>query len=319
MSHNVGILAPGKGWGNFVSYISCFKTISRARKTNVILITKEFSSAKSYLKDQEFVKEFYEIPDNKRGPFQSIKYLFKLHKILSKAKLDEVFVFHSSVTLVLICYLANIKNIYAPGIGYQNFFLKKKNKLYEKFFSKKFDSVEETKNLTKKILNIKKIEFLPLVYNTIIDEKLVGICIACSGPEKQWGVENYKQLINFLIKKNYNKFLLLSGIDQSNLEKIIISNFEKTSEFIETSNKSIGEVIPYLKKCKFVIGNDTGFSHLSVAYSKKTYVILGDCPPHTYSQLILPIDKDDNVERSTDSIKTIKLEKVLNYLNKNII
>ena len=78
-------------------------------------------------------------------------------------------------------------------------------------------------------------------------------------------------------------------------------------------------MIPYLKKCKFVIGNDTGFSHLSVAYSKKTYVILGDCPPHTYSQLILPIDKDDNVERSTDSIKTIKLEKVLNYLNKNII
>ena len=49
MSLNVGILAPGKGWGNFVSYISCFKTISKVRNTNIILITKEFSSAKSYL------------------------------------------------------------------------------------------------------------------------------------------------------------------------------------------------------------------------------------------------------------------------------
>ena len=319
MSHNVGILAPGKGWGNFVSYISSFKTISKARNKNVILITKEFSSAKSYLEDQKFVKEFYEIPDNKRGFFKSIKYAFKLYKILSRAKLDEIFIFHSSVTLVLISYLSNIKNIYAPGIRYQNFFLKKKNKLYEKFFSKLIEPVEETNNLTKKILKIEKINFLPLEHNTITDKKLVGICIACSGPEKQWGIDNYIEIINFLIKNNYNKFLLLSGIDQSNLEKNIVNNFSKNIEFIDTSTKTIGEVIPYLKKCKFVIGNDTGFSHLSVAYSKKTYVILGDCPPHTYSNLILPIDKDDDVKRSIDSIKTIKLEKVLNYLNKNLI
>ena len=56
MSHNVGILAPGKGWGNFVSYISCFKTISRIKNKKIILITKEFSNAKSYLGDQDFVK-----------------------------------------------------------------------------------------------------------------------------------------------------------------------------------------------------------------------------------------------------------------------
>ena len=178
MSLNVGILAPGKGWGNFVSYISSFKTISKARNTNVVLITKEFSSAKSYLEDQQFVKEFYEIPDNKRGFLKSIKYAFKLYKILSKAKLDEIFIFHSSVTLVLISYLSNIKNIYAPGIGYQNFFLKKKNRLYEKFFSKTIDPVDETNNLTKKILKIEKINFLPLEHNTITDEKLAGICIA---------------------------------------------------------------------------------------------------------------------------------------------
>ena len=86
--------------------------------------------------------------------------------------------------------------------------------------------------------------------------------------------------------------------------------------FIDTSKKKIGEVIPDLKKCNFVIGNDTGFSHLSVAYNKKTYVILGDCPPHTYSNLIIAIDKDEDIERSKDSIKSIKLEKVKNILIK---
>ena len=32
MKNNVAIFAPGKGWGNFVSYISCFKKISEVRK-----------------------------------------------------------------------------------------------------------------------------------------------------------------------------------------------------------------------------------------------------------------------------------------------
>ena len=319
MSLNVGILAPGKGWGNFVSYISCFKTISRSRNKKIILITKEFSSARAYLEDQEFVEKFHEIPDNKRGFFKTIKYIIKLYQILSKSRLDEIFIFHSSLTLVIVSYLANIKNIYAPGTKYQNFFLKRKNKLYENFFSKSIDAVDETTSLTKKILKIDNIEFIPLKYNANIDEKLVGICIACSGSEKQWGKENYIKLINFLIENQYNKFLLLSGKDQSNLENAIISNYSDQIIFIDTSKKSIGEVIPDLKKCKFVIGNDTGFSHLSVAYNKKTYVILGDCPPHTYSNLIINIDKDEEVVRSINSIQSIKIEKVLNHLSKNFI
>ena len=315
MSHNVGILAPGKGWGNFVSYISCFKTISRVRNKKIILITKEFSSAKSYLEDQNFVKEFHQLPDNKKGILKTIIYIIKLYKILSKANLDEIFIFHSSATLVLISLLANIKNIYAPGIKYQNFFLKKNNKLYVNFFSKSIDAVVETTNLTKKILQINKIEFIPLEHNSLVDEKLIGICIACSGPEKQWGKENYANLIKFLVKKNYKKFLLLSGKDQSNLEKFIINQFSDQVKFIVTSAKNINEVVPDLKKCKFVIGNDTGFSHLAVAYNKKTYVILGDCPPHKYSNLFISIDKDPNIERSKRSIGTIKLEKILKIFN----
>ncbi len=312
-------MAPGKGWGNFVSYISCFKTISRVRNKKIILITKKFSSAKSYLEDQDFVKEFHEVPDNKRGVFKKIKYIIKLYQILLKSQLDEIFIFHPSSTLVIISYLANIKNIYAPGIRYQNFFLNKKNKLYNSFFSKSIDAVEESKSLTKKILNVDKIEFIPLQYDVNIDEKLVGICIACSGSEKQWGEGNYIKLINFLIEKQYNKFLLLSGKDQSNLENAIISNYSEQVKFINTSNKSIDEIIPDLKKCNFVIGNDTGFSHLSVAYNKKTFVILGDCPPHTYSKLITTIDKDEDIERGIDSIKTIKFDKVLKYLNNSLI
>ena len=46
-------------------------------------------------------------------------------------------------------------------------------------------------------------------------------------------------------------------------------------------------MIPYLKKCKFCIGNDTGFAHLSVNLDIETLIIQGDCPPQTYSSQII--------------------------------
>ena len=49
-------------------------------------------------------------------------------------------------------------------------------------------------------------------------------------------------------------------------------------------------------------------------------VIQGDCPPQTYSKLLKHIDIEPDVTRSSTSIHTIKVEKVLdelsNFLNR---
>ena len=314
MKNNIAILAPGKGWGNFVSYISCFKKISEVRKKKIILITKKFSSAPSYLSDQNFVDKFIEIPDNSRGFLNKIKSIIYIFKELKKSNLNEIFIFHSSSLYVLICYIVGIKNIYAPGIKNQNFLLKKENKLYENNKSKLIDPVEESKALTKKILNSDEVSFSTLNYINKIDDKKIAVCIACSGKEKQWGEENYIKLINFLISKNYKNFLIIAGKDQEDLENKITNKFDENLNFIKTSNKSIGEVLPDLKQCKLFIGNDTGFFHLAVALGKKSFVILGDCPPHTYSDLIINIDCE--IARSHDSIKSIDCQKVINVFNK---
>ena len=87
-------------------------------------------------------------------------------------------------------------------------------------------------------------------------------------------------------------------------------------DIIFTSDKKIGDVIPYLKKCKFCIGNDTGFSHLSVNLDIETLVIQGDCPPQSYSKLLKHVDIEPDVTRSPTSIHTIKTEKVLDELSK---
>ena len=317
MKDKIAILAPGKGWGNFVSYISCFKKISEERKKKIVIITKKFSSAKSYLSDQNLVDNFVEIPDDTRGIVKKISSIIYIYNEIKKLNLNEIFIFHSSALYILISYFAGVNKIYAPGIKYQNFFLKKDFKLYDNFKSKLIDPVEESKELIKKILKINYVPFKTLKFNEKIDDKKIAVCIACSGYEKQWGSENYIKLIKFLSSKGYTKFLILSGKDQFGIEEEIIKKSDMKLEFIKSSKKTISQVIPELKSCKLFIGNDTGFSHLATAYAKKTFVILGDCPPHTYSDLIIPIDKEDNSPRNSNSIKSISFEKVINIFNKN--
>ena len=316
MKSNIAILAPGKGWGNFVSYISCFKAVSEKRNKKIILITKKFSSAQSYLSDQNFIEKFIDIPNNTRGIIKKIQSIIYTYKEIKKLNLDEIFIFHSSPLFIFISYFAKVNKIYAPWIRYQNFFLKNKYKFYKNYNSKLIDPVDESIELTKKILQINHVPFKTLKFNEKIDLKKIAICIACSGSERQWGVENYIKLIKYLTSKGYNKFLVLSGKDQTKIENEIIENSDKNIKFIKTSMKSISEVIPELKKCKCLIGNDTGFTHLAIAYGKRSFVILGDCPPHTYSELIIHIDKDEKIMRSSNSIKTISFDKVINVFNK---
>ena len=73
MKDNIAILNPGKGWGNFVTHMSCYKIISEVRNKKITVITKKFSSAPSYLSDQNFVDKFVEIPDDTRGILKKIR------------------------------------------------------------------------------------------------------------------------------------------------------------------------------------------------------------------------------------------------------
>ena len=61
---------------------------------------------------------------------------------------------------------------------------------------------------------------------------------------------------------------------------------------------------------------DTGFAHLSVNLDIETIVIHGDCPPQDYSNLIHHVDIDKHVTRSSSSIHSIRVEKVLDKLSK---
>ena len=316
------IIDPGKGWGQFVSKMYCFQKLAEYQNSKIVFLTKRSTQAEYYLRDTTFCDEVIYLNEPRKGiknTINNIKSLLENINKINKFNFKACYVFHPSLRYLFIAKFSNIREIWGLGFKFQNFFLEKNKKLYLSLFAKtKGDN--EALEFVKKITNASKIDYKPLSSKENSLRDTVGIIIAASGNEKRWSIKNYLKVIKFLKEKNYKKFLIISGLDQSKEEELINENFRDTIDTTFTADKKINDVIPYLKRCKFCIGNDTGFSHLSVNLDIETMVIQGDCPPQTYSKLLKHIDIEPDVTRSSTSIHTIKAEKVLdelsNFLNR---
>ena len=312
------IIDPGKGWGQFVSKMYCFQKLAEYQNSKIVFLTKRSTQAEYYLRDTTFCDEVIYLNEPRKGIkniINNIQSLLENINKINKFNFKACYVFHPSLRYLFIAKFSNIREIWGLGFKFQNFFLEKNKKLYLSLFAKtKGDN--EALEFVKKITNASKIDYKPLSSKENSLRDTVGIIIAASGNEKRWSIKNYLKVIKFLTEKNYKKFLIISGLDQSKEEELINENFRDTIDTTFTADKKINDVIPYLKRCKFCIGNDTGFSHLSVNLDIETMVIQGDCPPQTYSKLLKHIDIEPDVTRSSTSIHTIKAEKVLTELSK---
>ena len=311
------VIDPGKGWGHFVSKMYCYQKLSEYLNSKIVFLTKSSTQAADYLKSTNFCEDVIYLKDSKKGILNTFDY-FKTFvdnvKSIKKFNFKHCFVFHPSLRYLLIAKLSHCNEIWGLGFKYQNLFIKNDRRLYSNFFSKTIND-NETYEFVKKITHSSSIKFKPLYSINESSRDTIGIIIAASGHEKKWSINNYLEIINFLKKKNYKKFLIISGMDQSKEEELIKESFKDELEFTFTASKKIDEVITYLKYCKFCIGNDTGFSHLSVNLDIETLIIYGNCIPQSYSSLINHIDIDDDIKRSSSSINTITTEKVLTKLS----
>lgn len=318
------VVAPRGGMGDCISFFAFFKTIAKLTKKKIILITHKNTSAQDVFKYQNIFQKIIYLENFKKNFISNIFSYFKIFKLFSSLKAqgaNQVIILHHSIKYALISRIVGFASVEATGQRFQRFFLTK-NRVYENYSSKVLHPRDESEILVKKIFNINKIENNYFFFNKLKKKSLVAIGLAASGFEKSWPIENYVKVINYLNESGFKKFLLLTGKNQSFLEKHICNFFiKKKIFFIKTSNLDIQKIIKYFNRIKFYIGNDTGFSHLSVSYQIPSIIIHGDCPPHSYSKLIYPILGKNNI-LSHDSIKSISFEKVkkkIKYLlNSNI-
>ena len=234
------IIDPGKGWGHFVSKMYCYQKLANHLNSKITFLTKRSTQAKHYLKDTSFCEEVIYLEESKKGIkniFSNIRSLFNNIENINKFNFNSCFVFHPSFRYLLMAKLSKNKEIWALGLKFQSFFIKKEKKLYSSFFSKTIENDNEALEFVKKItrsMNVPYQPFYSLEYNL---RDTVGIIIAASGNEKRWPIKNYLEIINFLKEKNYKKFLIISGIDQLKEEVLIKKKFNDSIQLIFTSDK----------------------------------------------------------------------------------
>ena len=197
--------------------------------------------------------------------------IFKLVNELKKRNFDKVFIFNSSLRYNLITKLAGIKSIYQYPL-----------------FRSRDNIVHSAKIFTENIIN----EIVPsepsLIIkkkNKILDKNFKYIClgISASGPTKRWDINNYIRLAEELASSAKCKFYIAGGKNDIELiNKFKNSKVGKDSFSLE--NLSIKEALQNISDCNLYIGNDTGWSHISVALKIKTLTIFCDSPVLAYGR-----------------------------------
>ena len=322
ISDHLCVFCPRMGLGDLITSVGLFKTINEETGKKLIIITKESTSGKQYLLDEPYCADVIYLPKHKRGLlnfFKNLKDFFNLVKILKEHNKDEIFILHSSKRYVLAAISAGINKIYAPGLGVQNFFVKKNNSYYGSFFQERVHPRLEGELLVKKIFGIIKTQNNLLVnMRPDKEQSHVLIGIASSGHVRQWGYENHKLIIDYLIKRNYKKFYLLSGKDQVDLENKLIKEFSSEDTFIEgTSNLSLKNIFEKTKKGKFYFGHDTGFMFLSLSLNIPAIGLFGEVSPYFYSDNMKSIVPEDEIF-GENCIKNISFENAKSKLDKFI-
>ena len=294
------------GLGDAVLYLPYILAISKKFNSPVSLLTSKNSKADQLFSGEEKINEiiFLDRKKDKSGTHDGIKGFFNLAKQLKEKKFDRVFIFNGSLRYFLLAKAAGIKIISQYPLFRTRDNIINSAKV---FTENEIGSIV----LSEPNLKIKNSQYK-------FDKEFKHIClgISASGPTKRWGIENYINLCDELIKTKKCKFYIAGGKDDLDL----INIFKKSKSgknCISFENYSIKETLPIIKNCDLYIGNDTGWAHISCSLGVKSLTLFMDSPVMAYGKysnrmkVIEPEGEKDSTTHDTLGKDKISFEKVL--------
>lgn len=154
--------------------------------------------------------------------------------------------------------------------------------LYTKHFSKlisvtsgnNFNELSELiKSITSKDIVSRTKLYFNQDYNKLIlnltKEEFVIIAPFCSKSIKEYPLENYLELINYIIS-NYDLSVIVVGDREVSFPSIVNKKFINL-----TGHTNLLEVLHLINNCRVFVGNDSGLLHAAIALEKKSIGIVG--------------------------------------------
>ena len=290
------VIIKSKGIGALCILISNIHAISQKIHSQVTILAQKSTNARAIFKNDPHVKEVIELNDIE------IKSFFGIIKKIKPKKFRQSYIFSDSVRFYLISKMAGIKE------SFQYRLFSKKGKNFFRTAKEFTENIFKTKiNPQSKIyVNQIEIEKAKKKYNITEDTKNIVCGITASGPTKRWDISNYIKLFEKLNSKFKCRFFIACGINDENLiEQLKNSNIGKN--FISFSKMAIDETIPLIGACKYYIGNDTGFGHISAGVGLRSLFLFMDSPPAAYgiysTNISIIVPEGETIESCTHDTK----------------
>ena len=102
----------------------------------------------------------------------------------------------------------------------------------------------------------------------------IGIAPGARHATKQWTVEGFSTVINYLIDEKQSKVIIMGGPADRDVSQSL--NMQNNQSVLETTGRStILETAVLINCCDLLITNDSGLMHLASALKKKVVAIFG--------------------------------------------
>jgi heptosyltransferase-2 len=314
------VIQPLPGIGDTVWHLPHLKAIAGSTPGRAItLLTKERSMARDLLAGADFVREvLYLAPDKGRhsGPLGG----WRLGGDLRPRGFDAVWILHASSRYALAACRAGIPKRIGYGIGWQDALLTSPHGLSRR--DRHLSSIAKADRL----LEVHDVPIsgvapeLPLSKQakeaaaTIMDgvsPSVVALAIGSSEPFKQWGEENFGDLIGALRERRDISVVLVGGVTEAENAARIAARFDNPSWLVQSIDRPILEAAAIVARCDACIGNDTGMLNIAAAVDTPALGLFGGSPPISQDPRLIAISPPGRIKYGKNRMAEISVEMVL--------
>ncbi len=125
-----------------------------------------------------------------------------------------------------------------------------------------------------------QIEIILKKHNISLEDKLMGIIPGARWESKCWPPEFFaKTVVKFLEKHPDYKVLIIGAPDDHIPAEKIITEAANDNIISIAGDTSVGEMIEAIRRCEFLLSNDSGPIHIAAALRKTVFALFGPTDP----------------------------------------
>lgn len=306
MKNKIAVIIGARGIGDLIYHLPLLKSLYQSYNEELIIFSNKANKAKEVFKDEKFFKKIIYIDNHRYNPIVTIINSFKFKSFLNSYKIERIILTSNAKRLILPVLMSNakIKNFFGTG----KFLLTKDKKNDHLTVSERLLKYTAELDLPKKIWSFN----LTINSQNIENKKNIFISVDSHHDQNNWSLVNYLKIINAL-RKDHKIFLNFSP-NKKEILKFFLDRKIFFKNIVFTHKKNISQIIEIIKKCQYVIGNESGPVCLGASFRKKVHAIY--LPIHTKPESKIIFKKNKYYNASKIKPNFI-IKKIINSIKLN--